>query len=73
MCCPWPSLPFRPPFLNTLCPVPLRLPNMEQITQQHGQLDAAPQCWALVLVLTAAVLLTQTEEAGAQDGLGSHD
>lgn len=21
MCSPWPSLPFRPPFLDTLCPV----------------------------------------------------
>lgn len=57
MCCPWPSLPFRPPFLNTLCPAPLTgLPDVEQITQQHGQLDAAPRKGALMLVLTAAVL-----------------
>lgn len=54
---PWPSLPFRPPFLDTLCPVPLTgLPDMEQFTQQHSQLDAAPGKGTLVLVLTAAVL-----------------
>lgn len=56
MCSPWPSLPFRPPFPDTPCPVPLTgLPNTKQLTQQHSELDAAPGEGALVLVLTAAV------------------
>lgn len=65
MCSPWPSLPFRPPFLDTLCLAPLTgLPDSEQLTQQHRQLDAASGKGALVLVLTAAVL---QHELGAQE------
>lgn len=69
MCRPWPSLPFRPPFLDTLCPVLLTgLPNAEQLTQQHRQLDAAPSKGTLVLVLTAAVL--QHKLGGGSTGWG---
>lgn len=57
MCSPWPSLPFRPLSPDMLDPVPLtRLPDTEQLAQQHRQLDAAPSKGTLMLVFPAAVL-----------------